>query len=806
MAASRQLKYSLLILTAGWLFLGMADEDTRHTRIREALFNYSARFPQQKAYLHLDKAYYYAGGTLWFKAYLVDGMFHRPDSFTTNLYVELITPAGTQARIIRTRMENGFGFGDFSLSDTLPEGLYQIRAYTNWMQNFHPDYFFSKNIQILNPDYKKRISPQQARKNLKTINKQEQEMVYSDIDVQFFPEGGDLVEGLESVVAFKAINKSGYGISIQGNVVDNDKNQVASIVTRHDGMGSFSLTPQPGKKYVAIVTNNRKEYRFNLPGQMENGISLRIDEQNRDIRLLLSSNRPPTNDRVANEVMITGQVRGQMCYQSTVNLAEGPVTVAVSKSLFPTGIVQFTLFSGRMVPLAERLVFVNHHDFININLHVYDTITEQNERLVCMSLNTSDKFSDGIKSNLSVAVMYDNEEEREMPDNILSHLLITSDLRGYIGHPEYYLRNAGTRTSEETDLLMLTHGWRKFDWTEILANDYPKVRFVEEKGITIAGIITSELFSIPLKNCKVKLSVSEEFNDIFIQQTDKRGMFKFENMSYYDTMNVKIEAWRASGKRNLVILVPDDSFAEVTKQQGENILTIVSERDKKAYRKEQYVRNKIAYDEQQRRMASADSNKLHGIHGEPDAVIRSEDIPSGYSNALQALQGRVPGVVVSGNSVTIRGVSTFYGNSQPLYLVDGVPVNDVSSVLSIPVEDIDRIEIIKGPNAAIYGSRGGNGVIAIFTKRGIFMKKGILEFQMLGYQWPRKFYQPAFTSAEPPDDLETIGWFPVVVTSETGNARLILRKPAIEGNLRIVIEGVSYEGQAGYANVVVENN
>ena len=86
------------------------------------------------------------------------------------------------------------------------------------------------------------------------------------------------------------------------------------------------------------------------------------------------------------------------------------------------------------------------------------------------------------------------------------------------------------------------------------------------------------------------------------------------------------------------------------------------------------------------------------------------------------------------------------------------------------------------------------------------MKKGILEFQMLGYQWPRKFYQPAFTSAEPPDDLETIGWFPVVVTNEAGNARLILRKPAIEGNLRIVIEGISYEGQAGYANVVVENN
>ena len=143
MSAERRIKYGLILLTTGWLFLGLADEDKRQTRIREALLNYTVKFPQQKAYLHLDKPYYYTGNTLWFKAYLVDGMFHRPDSFSTNLYVELISPSGTQAQIIRARMNYGFGYGHFNLSDTLPEGLYQIRAYTNWMQNFHPDYFLS---------------------------------------------------------------------------------------------------------------------------------------------------------------------------------------------------------------------------------------------------------------------------------------------------------------------------------------------------------------------------------------------------------------------------------------------------------------------------------------------------------------------------------------------------------------------------------------------------------------------------------------------------------------------------------------
>ncbi len=803
---SGRLKYVFFLLAAGWLFLGLADEDTRQTRIREALFNYSLNFPQQKAYLHLDKSRYFAGDDLWFKAYLVDGKFHKPDSFSTNLYVELISPSGAQARIIRVRMNHGSGHGDISLPDTLAEGLYQIRAYTNWMQNFHPDYFFSKNIQIMNPAYKRLISPQQARKNLKVLSKKEQATDYSDLSLQFFPEGGNMVEGLESMVAFKAIDKSGYGIPVQGRVVDNDKNQVALIATRHDGMGSFNLKPGKGKKYQAIVTGENREYRFNLPPSLEYGIVLRVEEQPRELVLHISSNKPPTNDRVANEVIIAGQVRNRMVYQSIVNLADGPVSAIVDKGMLPTGVVQFTLFSGRMIPLAERLVFVNHHDFMNINLNVYDTITEYNDRLVCLSVNTRNKSLKGLEANLSVAVLYDGEGGRSSTGNILSHLLLTSDLRGYIRNPDDYLKLTGPAGSAETDLLMLTHGWRKFDWSEILAGDFQKIRYLEEKGITVTGMITSEMFSVPLKNCRVRLSVSDEFNDVFTQHTDKKGLFKFENMVYYDTINVKIEAWRNSGRKNLVILVPGDFFAEVTKHQGEYTLTTVSERDRKAYRKEQFEKNKIAYDEQMRQMASADSNKLHGIHGEPDAVIHMEDIPSGYTNVFQVMQGRVPGVVVNGTNVIIRGIGTLYGSTEPLYLIDGVPVSDASAVMGIPVEDIDRIEIIKGPNAAIYGSRGGNGVIAIYTKRGMFLRKGILEFQMLGYQWPRKFYQPVFSAGENPDDIITIGWFPVIKTNGQGNARAIFRKPEIPGRLRIIVEGISFDGDPGYAEMVVDNN
>jgi TonB-dependent SusC/RagA subfamily outer membrane receptor len=805
MTGIRYLKVAFVFLTASWLFLGLADEDTRIARIREALWNFSVNYPQQKVYLHFDKSYYHTGDVIFFKAYLVDGMFHRPDSFSTNLYVELIDPSGTQADIIRVRMVNGFGSGDFNLSDTLPDGLYQIRAYTNWMLNFHPDYFFSRNFQVLNRGYKKMISPQQARKNLKMISHQNE--TYADLDVQFFPEGGDMVNDIESVVAFKAINKSGNGVIVRGRIYDEDKNPVAEIHTRYDGMGTFSMIPGKGKKYHAvIVSDDGKEYKFNLPEALLNGVCMRIHNQPGTISLTVSANKPPTNDRVANEVIIIGQVRGKVYYNNIVNIAEGPVSVDIKKNIFPTGIVQFTLFSGRVIPLAERLVFVNNSDFMRIGLQAYDTLTDRNERLICISLCTQDKYRKPLKSNVSLSVVYDPQEGSEMQENILSHFLLTSDLRGYIKNPGYYLRNAMMGNTEDINLLMLTHGWRKFDWTELLAKKLPEVKYYEERGITIGGQITTELLSIPLKNCKVELTVKEAYNDVFTQLSNEHGFFKFENLNYYDTMNVKIEAWRQNGKRNLIIAIPADPSPGVTKQFGEFSLTTQSERDNKAFRKERNRKEMLAYEEEKKRLAREDSSKLKGIYGEPDAVIRMKDIPDGYQNALQVIQGRVPGVNVVGDRVYIRGINTIFGSTDPLYLVDGMPVSDVNTVLSIPVEDIERIEILKGPSCAIYGSRGGNGVIAIYTKRGMFMKKGIIEFQMLGYHWPRKFYQPAFEPDIKPTEMKTINWFPVVETNENGTAVVVFKKPLPEGNLRIVVEGISYDGQAGYASVVLENN
>ena len=164
---------------------------------------------------------------------------------------------------------------------------------------------------------------------------------------------------------------------------------------------------------------------------------------------------------------------------------------------------------------------------------------------------------------------------------------------------------------------------------------------------------------------------------------------------------------------------------------------------------------------------------------------------------FEVMKGRVPGMNIYGDQIIIRGPNTIMGSNQPLFLIDGMPTHDVEAIKSIPVEDIDRIEVLKGPSAAIYGMQGANGVIAVYTKRGHYVRRGVIEFDMLGYSTPRKFYQPKYLPENEPELNYTVYWKPVIITSASGKATLLLDKPKVNGDYRIVVEGVSYEGHVG---------
>lgn len=784
-------------------FTGSVDNDARFRRIFEALQQFTYRYPQQKIFLHLDKPVYQGGDNLWIKAYLVNGTDHTPDTISTNLYVELISPFQTRVQIKRFQIKRGFGVGDFVLSDTLPEGLYQIRAFTSWMLNFDADFFFTQNFQVFNPGYKKLISPRQARENMRELENREKQA--EAFDIQFMPEGGDLVNGLESVVGFKAVSQTGMGIAVEGLLVDDQGNTVTSFNSGAKGMGTFLLTPGKDRKYFAVFPDRDKGKRVALPQALPTGLVMRVEDRPDTTRIWLRSNRPPTADPVASEVILVGQIGGRIYYREIVRLIDGQAYTAFSKANYPEGIMQITAFSGRGEPQAERLVFINHMNFMYIRYSVWDTLTEEG-RKTSVDITTTDLEGKPIRANISLVVT--REQTAELPqnrDNIISNLLLASDLKGFIEDPQDYFTDQSPATHAALDLLMLTQGWRRFDWNLILAGEYPRIRFLEERGLTVFGQITRDFFDIPLKNARVQLSVMDAYNDVFTQQTNEKGYFIFNNLVYYDTVSMKIEAWRPSGRRNLVIVLPEEKPNEVKKRQGNYQLTTASERDNKVYRTERAVEAREAFQEEQERLKEERESQLSALYGEPDYVLRSDDFPEGSRDILEVMKGRVPGVNIVGNQVYVRGINSLSGNNQPLFLIDGVPTSDVESVRSIPVEDIDRVEVLKGPSASIYGVRGANGVIAIYTKRGQFMRRGVIEFDMLGYNRPRQFYQPRYEPADEPRSNYTLVWVPVIITDPSGRARVDFDKPAIPGDYRFVLQGISYVGHAGYGESVINS-
>jgi TonB-dependent SusC/RagA subfamily outer membrane receptor len=788
----------LLIIAAGF-----ADEDSRFRRIREAVDKFSYMYPQQKAYLHMDKSEYRSGENIWIKAYLLNGLNHLPDTISTNLYVELISPYETRVEIKRFQMFSGFGVGDFSLSDTLPEGLYQIRAFTSWMQNFDPDFYFKRNFQVINPRYSKIISPREARVNQKEIVHRDK--LEEDVDLQFMPEGGWMVNGLESVIAFRAINRLGKGVELAGDIVDDRDAVVSSFQTFRKGIGTFRLKPAKDKNYFALYSTGGRKVRVPLPKPLESGLVMRADDSRESVRVRLYSNRPRTNDRSANEVILVGQVGGKIFYHTVLNLENDSTGVEVPKSRFPVGILQLTAFSGRGDPLAERLVYISRPDFLKIRFEAADSFGENGIKVV-VNVFVTDTKNNPVPANLSLSVTRDKELEPPVNrDNIVSHILLSSDIKGHVEDPYDYFYDQSPPTLQAIDNLMLTHGWRRFEWEKIIGGEFPEIKYHEERGISIYGQITHDFFSIPLKNCKVQLSIMDAYNDVFTQTATEKGYFLFDRMVYYDTISVKIEAWRPNGRRNLVIVLPDEKINEIRGFQGDHSLITLSERDQKAFRVERFEEARIAYLEDKEQQKEQQKDELKGIYSEPDFVLRSDDFPKGNRDIIEVIKGRIPGVNVIGDKVQIRGPGSFFSSNEPLYLIDGMPVRDVDAVKSIPVEQIERVEVLKGPSAAIYGMRGSNGVIAIYTKRGHYMKRGVIEFDMLGFNTPRAFYQPRYIPENEPDVNYTLVWEPVILVNESGKATVVFDKPSIQGDYRFIIEGASYMGLVGMAERVMSN-
>ena len=513
----------------------------------------SAAIPVEKVYLQTDKSNYDIFDTIWYKAYTVVGQHHQLSALSGVLYAELISPKDSVVSRQILHLTSGTAWGDFVLTGATKQGDYQIRAYTNWMRNAGPEYFFVKKIHIGGND-----APLPVKQT-----------VQANPDVQFFPEGGELVNGLRSKVAVKSVAPGGLGRDVNGTIVDNEGNVIVDFATQHLGMGAFAFTPQSGKTYKARIKTGIGETAFetDLPKAKEAGFTLGINNSRPDsIFLKVAANETLFKQKQHSAFYVVAQTGGKVYYTAKSTLEDQVFTAAIDKKRFPSGIVQFTLFTGDGEPLNERSAFIQNDDTLQLKIN-NPVKTFAPGQKVTLNLDVKNQSAEPVMGAFSASVTNESmllgDEASDI--DILSSLLLTSDLKGYVEKPGYYFNNANDQTRADLDILLLTQGYQRFEWKSILSNTIAPATYQPETSLELAGSIkTYSGKAVP--NGKVSLIAIKD-NFMSDTTTNANGDFKFTNLGLPDSAKVLLSAKKINNGNNVNISVNKPVYPPVIKQK-----------------------------------------------------------------------------------------------------------------------------------------------------------------------------------------------------------------------------------------------
>ncbi len=784
------MRNTILLLGVSTLLLVASDNLAANmpgTEPEQKLSKYIRHISSQKVYLHFNKTQYRAGEVMWFSSYLLNSVTHMPDTSQTNIYVDLINSDGVimQRRLLLS--ENGISEGDISLPLTLPDGNYRLRAYTDWMRNFGEEFYFNRYFYIANNKYGDMIPRSDVRTNRRfnrNLNQKAQ-----NYDIAFFPEGGDMVQGVNNRIAFKAVNALGRGLEAEGVIVDEKGNEISRFSTIHSGMGSFDLQPEAGSSYHAMVsfTGSRPE-RFHLPQARNNGVALRVEREHENIVLSLQSALSAGERGFINEIMVLAHTRGEVQYTEMLEFS-GEASIIIPEELFPSGITQITVFSGNHVPLAERLVYIQRDEGVIFNPRIFRA-EHEGEKFIGMQMEITDYQGNPAEGNFSMSILDGSVSPSGSPGNIMSDILITSDLAGIIENPDFYLEPQKDRITE-LDHLMMTHGWRRFAWENVLAEELPEIEYQPSSTLSLRGRITDPAQGNTVNRHPVRIRLPDNNNDTYSTRSDRSGNFTFDSLVYYNDFKVEIGSNRLLGDYPPKIdLQTDDIRGHV---YTPNFLTRemqITRRGSDWKRVSGAGRSPYAIVPRAGRTAPRQ-------FGVPDQTIYIDRDKVTHRSVYDVLVERAQGLNIYGNTMMFRGPNRM----EPMFMLDGVQTSrDV--VLNLNPRETERIELYRGTSTAIFGVRGSAGVIIAYQRApGDSGFEDTREFVMVGYHAPREFYSDVIISTSGAGTGEPTGsaihWEPRMVGGQEKDNTVMFPVSGIYDNVRIIVEGIDAMGVPG---------
>jgi hypothetical protein len=759
----------------------------------------------EKIHLHTNLPYYSGYDTVWFKAYVLNAYYNRPSAISKMLFVDLIDPHGKLLRHATLHLNMGLANGYLLLGDSLKSGNYSLLAYTNNMKAYGEGYKYRRTLQ------------------LKT-DKSAVSVLNNDLTampaIQFFPEGGDLVTGIASVVGFKAIGPDGLAMDVSGDLVNEQGTIITSFNAAHLGIGSFRFTPQKNHQYLAkLKFADGKTTQVKLKDALVAGYSMRVQHVNNKVNVTIKCTDSLAGAR---QLTMVASQDGVTRYLSRFRLAELAYTIAIPDTAFYTGVTQLTIFDPASRPVAERLLFIDHYTDPQISLQLKRNYRPREK--VTVPIDFKNLSGDTEPGSLSVTVY--NESELPADDDeetsIYTDLLLNADLRGKVESPGYYFSHpADTLRRRHLDQLLLTQGWRRFSWRDQLSDRLPAVIDSIIDELQIAGQVKNQSGK-PYVGGAVTLYQSNFLQNTRQVNTNADGRFQFADLDFADTAHFVLSTNTLTEKKKTRVTV------YVTKPANEMVNTPVffipndstlTYQDNKRNRQ----LNMMLYNTRAIMLKDVQinavkppklthSDNLLGM-GHADKVITADDLKL-TTDLGRYLINNIPGLKEYNGAVYSRVTPDRGSYEKPpamLVIYHGVAMDQAPplgfSLSDINPNEIESVEVLKGALAGPYGINGMGGVLVINSKPGTNYTPeelgnaayGILPITAIGYQSPKEFYSPQYSITKPatnmPDFRKAIYWNPNVVNMPGKPTEVSYYNSDYTGNYKIVIEGINADGQ-----------
>ena len=814
-----------------------------------------ANYPVQDGYAEgsFDFTDGIAGGIYTIRAY-TNWMRNEKES---NFFTKEITVQKVLAPRILLKLdfpEKGYGAGDIVKANFSMRNLKDIPV-ANYAghfivsvggkqiitQSFKTDYLGKAIIQFSLPDV---LSVNDGLLNVKVEYDSYTEaisrsipIVLNKIDLQFMPEGGSLVNNISSNIAFKVLNENGKATDVKGVIKDKNGTTITNFESYHFGMGKFLFMPQPGNSYKAYITfpSNISQV-FDLPCAQMNGVVLQVSKERKKITLSLST----TADR---SVKLRGSAKNSTYYLQNVKLQKGINLVTIDENIFPAGIMQFTVSATDELPLAERLVFLNEDQQLRVQLTPDKKLYGPREK-VNLSIKTLDEKGNPVPSNFSLSVVDDKlwTFADDKQDHIFSWLLLSSELKGKIEEPQFYFKKEEPKAIPALDLLMLTNGYRYFDYVEYVIKENSPLYLPDQDHILSGQIVDAAKNPLQAKiflinavpgGKGIEATTTPEGNFFFsdlqsgssyylfaqaLDRKEKVTISVLQNGLGYNPSKTKAfkKIFSNSGNNDFFGIAakpaapPQAPVPLVLQNDGRKVFELAGiEKEGKPAALQEVVVTALGQTRQSKQLGFSVVN------------VRENEIVTGVK-LQNALTGKVAGLnvqtvnngVFADNRITLRGMRSLTAASEPLFVVNGVPMEQLN-LNTLNTNDIDNITILKDASATtMYGSRAANGVILVETKK---FRREKLSFRFdnkyyyasqavytagTSYTAVKKFYAPKYSTPfteERRDFRETIYWNGVVQTGKEGTAIVEFYNSDATTAFRAIAEGIGYNGKLGRA-------